>query len=178
MRKSTNWRRDPAIQERMLKVQRLHFAGRSNRAIAAELGVDEGTIRKDLDRLNEAWRERIGDEAVALRAQVVAELEDLRVRSLNAADFDEMCERAVLFGYDANGVAVWVQRDEKGSAQFRGNKAAALNTARQAVMDRAKVLGLIVEKQEHTTPIPVRVYEVDTSDAGSAPPLPESAAGD
>ena len=177
MRKRVSWRSDPAILARLQRVEAMQFEGRPNTVIAEELGVDEGTVRNDLKRLAELWRERIGAQAEHLRAEAVAELTDVKRRALAAAAFDEMCERAVLFGFDAVGTAVWVQRDEKGSAQFRGNKAAALNTARQSVMDRAKVLGLIVEKQEHTTPIPVRVYEVTLSDAGSAPTLPESAGG-
>ena len=60
-------------------------------------------------------------------------------------------ERAVLFGEavpDANGQALSVYRDEKGSAVFRGQKAQALGVARQAIMDAAKLLGLVIDKQQ------------------------------
>lgn len=126
----------------------MHLAGKSGRAIAAVLGLDEGSIRGDLKRLQELWQERIKEEAVVLRSQVAAELADLKVRALDAAAFDEAAERAVLYGTDAAGKDVVIRRDDKGSAQFRGQKASALNVARQAVMDRAKVLGVVIDKTE------------------------------
>lgn len=43
-----------------------------------------------------------------------------------------------------------VKRDFKGSATFRGNKSAALNVARQALMDAAKIEGLVVDKVSPT----------------------------
>jgi hypothetical protein len=136
------WRRDPVILERLPVVERRHLAGHTNMAIARDMGCDEGTIRGDLRRLNELWLERAGQSVDDLRAQAAAALLDIQRRAIAAAEFDEMCERAVLFGEgDAE-----VERDHKGSAQFRGNKAAALTVARQAVMDTAKVFGIVVEK--------------------------------
>jgi hypothetical protein len=147
-RKSVPWRRDPAILARLPRVERLHLAGRPNTSIAAELGLDEKTVRNDLARLAEIWLERTATEQADARARVLAELEDVRVRALEAAEWDQMCERAVLFGgsiEDEDGPNS-VYRDKKGSAQFRGNKAAALAQARQATMDKAKLLGLVVDK--------------------------------
>jgi hypothetical protein len=136
-RKSVSWRRDPAILARLPRVERLHLAGRTNVAIAAELDVDEGTVRNDLKRLSELWLERTAADQADNRARVLAELEDVRVRALEAAEWDQMCERAVLFddlgpepdatttdGQPARRSKVY--RDAKGSAQFRGNKAASL----------------------------------------------------
>jgi hypothetical protein len=76
--------------------------------------------------------------------------QERRVRGLAAAEFDEDAERAVLYGETRDGETVRVQRDEKGSASFRGNKSAALNVARQAAMDQAKLMGLVVEKVSPT----------------------------
>lgn len=160
--KRVAWRRDPVILARLPRVERLHLAGRSNVAIAAALDVDEKTVRNDLDRLRELWLEQTRAEQGSMRAVVLARLEDVRTRALEAAEFDEMCERAVLFGdpiEDAEeGRRRTVHRDDKGSAQFRGQKAAALGVARQAAMDQAKLLGLIVDKQEHAGEILVRQY--------------------
>lgn len=172
-RKSVPWRRDLVILARLPEVERRHLAGQPNTVIAEALGVDEGTIRNDLKRLQELWLERIGATQETLRAEKVAELVDVKRRALRAAEWDEFCERAVLFD-DRDLAAVdlkrlgldpslRVNRDDKGSAQFRGQKAQALNVARQAVMDQAKVLGLIVEKQEVTgkdgAPLPITIIE-------------------
>lgn len=151
-RKSLPWRRDPIILARLRDVERRHLSGQTNVAIAAALDVDEITVRRDLDRLRELWLEQTKESQADLRAQMLAKLEDVRVRALQAAEFDERCERAVLFGDEQ------VYRDDKGSATFRGNKAAALGQARQATMDQAKLLGLVIEKQEHAGELLVRQY--------------------
>lgn len=133
----------------MREVERRHLAGDTNVALAAAIGVDEATVRNDLKRLQELWLERTHADQDANRARALAELEDVRTRALAAAEHDERMERAVLLGEpvpDADGVPQYVYRDAKGSAQFRGNKAAALNVARSAAMDKAKLLGLVVDK--------------------------------
>lgn len=159
-RKSVSWRRDPIILARLQQVERRHLAGESNVSIASSLSVDEITIRRDLERLREMWLERTAAAQDENRARVLAELEDVRVRSLKAAEWDEMCERAVLFDdlpetdvttLDGKPARRSVYRDAKGSASFRGNKAAALAQARQATMDKAKLLGLVVDKVAPTT---------------------------
>lgn len=163
-RKSVPWRRDLVIMARMQEVERRHLAGESNVAIAADLCVDEKTVRTDLKRLTELWRERIGEQADVLRARAVRELDDIKRRALAAAEFDETAERAVLYGKDANGEPTQVERDHKGSVTFRGQKAQALNVARQAVMDEAKLMGLVVDKIAPTDPTGERPY-ADLSDA-------------
>ncbi len=159
------WRTDPEVLERLRQVEPLHLRRLSGRQIAARLGVSEATIREDLKRLAQLWRERIQGEQAQLRAQIVAELDDTRERALAAAEWDEACERAVLFDTalpadlaDAVGGrrAGRVWRDHKGAAQFRGQKAAALNVARQATMDKAKVLGVI--ESEPVGEIVIRRY--------------------
>lgn len=154
-RKRVAWRRDPVILARLREVERRHLAGDTNVAIAAALDTSEATVRDDIKRLQELWIERTKAEQDANRARVLAELEDVRVRAIAAAEWDQMCERAVLFddlpqpgAADLEGRPVRrsVFRDAKGSAQFRGNKAAALAQARQASMDKAKLLGLVVDK--------------------------------
>lgn len=164
--KQTRWRNDFAILARIKEVERLHLAGQPNTHIATALGVDEGTIRNDLKRSAELWLEQINQQAPVLRASVLAELEDVRQRSLAAAAFDEMAERAVLFDEpDEHGATV--VRPDKGSVSFKGGKAQALNTARQASMDKARLLGLVIERQEIDATITPRVYEVQVPDRDS-----------
>lgn len=161
------WREDLRVLTRLPEVERRHLAGWPNTRIAKELGVSEATIRLDVGRLAVLWRERIGDEQEIIRARLTAELEDARLRALEAAEWDRDAEAAVLYGvpHPEHGTPY---RDDKGKAEFRGQKAAAINAARQATMDKAKLNGLIVEKQEHQTPLPVRIYEVDLG-SGSGP---------
>ena len=143
------WRKDPIILERLLTVEHLHLGNASNRAIAAKLGVDEGTVRADLKRLQELWIDRAGAGVAQLRADAVVRLQHAQRLALAAAAFGELCERAVLFGGTitlSDGTEVTVKRDKKGSAQFRGNKSAAIGVYRQAVMDQAKVQGIVVDK--------------------------------
>lgn len=175
------WRKDPIVLARLPKVERYHLAGRLNTQIAELLGVDEKTIRDDLKRIQETWLEAAKADIVALRAETVAELNDTRHRAIAQAEWDEFCERAVLFddptmpdsemtryGLDP---ALRVSRDEKGSATFRGQKAASLNVALQATMGKAKVLGLIIDKQEIAGKdggaIPIRIVEVVPPDGGT-----------
>lgn len=156
------WREDVRILTRLPEVERRHLAGWPNTRIAKELGVAEVTIREDVKRLAELWLDRIGEEQHTLRARYTAELEDVRHRALAAAEFDEMAERAVLFDEpDENGAKV--ERPEKGAVSFKGGKAQALNAARQAVMDKAKLNSLLVDRQEFTGEALVRVYERDAS---------------
>lgn len=148
-RRSVSWRQDAAILDRMRTVERLRLAGQSNHAIGAQLSVDEATIRNDLKRLSALWLETVREEQVVLRAAAVAELEDTRRRALEAYDFDRRMEEAVMTGgrfrTDAGGEAA-ICRDDRSSASFRGGKAQALNVARQATMDKAKILGIVVDK--------------------------------
>jgi hypothetical protein len=153
-RKSVSWRRDPAILARLPRVERLHLAGRTNVAIAAELDVDEGTVRNDLKRLSEIWLERTATDQADNRARVLAELEDVRVRALEAAEWDQMCERAVCsttylsrrhHSRRTSGAAIRLPR-RQGLGAVPGQQGAALAQARQATMDKAKLLGIDVNK--------------------------------
>lgn len=151
--KSVSWRRDPLILDRMRTVEREHLAGKSNVAIAEQLRVDEATVRNDLKRLNELWLEHTKLDQETLRAEAMAKLEDVRLRAISAYDFDRRMEEAVMTGgtfMTAAGDAVKIHRDEKDSAQFRGNKSAALNVARSATMDQAKIAGVVVDKVSPT----------------------------
>lgn len=133
----------------------MHLSGKTNVVIAGVVGISEATVRDDLKRLQELWKERIQSDQADIRAQLAAELEDVRTRALEAAEWDAICERAVLFDdldepgaqtLDGKPARRSVYRDAKGSAQFRGNKAAAIQVARQATMDKAKILGIDVNK--------------------------------
>lgn len=143
-RKGVHWRRDPVILARLEEVERRRLRGQANVHIAAALGVDEGTIRNDLKRLQELWQERTGATIIDLRARAVAELDEVKRRAIEAAEFDRDMELAVLFGVGDRPVI----RDEHGSARFFGQKAQALNVYRQAVMDQARILGLVTERRE------------------------------
>lgn len=152
-RRRPTWRGDMTILSRLPEVERGYLSGESNVAIAKRLGVAEGTVRNDLDRIKTLWRDRVVGDLETLKAQALAELDDVRRRAIAAAEFDEAAERAVLYGEDAR-----VVRDERGKAEFRGQKAQALNVARQASMDKAKVLGIIVEREEHQGEVLIRQY--------------------
>ncbi len=156
-RKGVPWRRDLIVLRRLPEVEQRHLAGEYNTQIAEALGVDEATIRRDVERLRELWKERAGDTAETLRLKAMAELDDIKRRALKAAEWDQQCERAVLFDdleddeaktEDGKPAKKSVYRDNKGSASFRGQKAQALNVARQAVMDKVRLLGLAREKEE------------------------------
>jgi DNA-binding CsgD family transcriptional regulator len=147
-RRQRAWKRDPEILARLQRVERMRLDGWSNLRIAAALDVAEGTIRNDVRRLEDLWLESLCDNQERLRAARVAELTELYRRAIASADFDQLCERAVLFGgeVDLEGVKKLVLRNADGEATFKGNKVGALNVARQAVMDIAKIMGLIVDK--------------------------------
>ncbi len=157
---------------RLLEVERRHLAGHPNTLIAAALEVDEKTIRDDLKRLQQLWKERIQGTQEELRAAKLAELADVKQRAIAAAEWDRDCEAAVLFNdpvEDAGGQRI-VVRDGDGRAQFRGQKAQALNVARQAVMDAAKILGIVIDKAEVSgkdgAAIPINLIEVVRPDGG------------
>lgn len=134
----------------MRSVERMKLDGWSNLRISTSLGVAEATIRNDVRRLEGLWIEALSSTQQALRAAKVTELTEVYRRTIAAAEFDQACERAVLFGdevdLDGDGKTRQVLRNADDEASFKGNKVGALNVARQAIMDIAKVLGLIVEK--------------------------------
>src|SRR5262249_4159586 len=109
------WRRDPVILARLPQVERMHLRRMPDTAVAAALQVDEKTIRRDLEHLRELWLERTQGEQEVLRAAAVAELEDTRLRALEAAEWDQQCEQAVLYGMgvELEGQPRIVYRDEK-----------------------------------------------------------------
>lgn len=148
------WRRDRDILERMERVERLHVGGMSCRAIAKSMSVNERTIRLDVGRLTELWIERVGATQEEHRAKAAAVLEEVTRRAFEAAEFDQRCERAVLFGedveLDGDGKRHSVHRGEDGDASFKGQKVAALNLARQSIMDWAKLMGVVVDKVAQT----------------------------
>lgn len=147
------WNRDPVVLARIVEVERRHLIGERNTAIAVALNVDEKTIRDDLKHIQEAWLEKAKDKIESLKAKKIAELDEVKRQAFAAAAFDEMCERAVLFNEPftaVDGKSGRVYRDSKGSAQFRGNKAASLGQARAAIMDQAKILGIVVDKVSPT----------------------------
>jgi NADH/NAD ratio-sensing transcriptional regulator Rex len=148
-----SWKRDERILARLAEVERLHLRGKSNRAIAEKLHVNEKTIRNDLERINELWQERTTLDIDGLRARRFAELELVKREALQSFDFDMAMIEAVMLGKPIegeDGVTRHVQRDDDGRAQYKADKVAALAQYRQAVMDQAKLYGLIVEKVDMT----------------------------
>jgi hypothetical protein len=143
-RKSRSWRQDPVILGRLPEVERRHLAGEANVWIAEAVGVDEITVRRDLKRLNELWLEQTAGEQAGLRAKAIRGLEEIGRRAIEAYQHDLACERAVLFGDAVDGRSV--HYDDKGSARFSGRKDGALGVARQALMDIAKLQGIVVDK--------------------------------
>ncbi len=141
-KRAVHWRKDADILRRLEEVERLHSAGLSNRAIARRLGIDEWTVRRDLERLQELWEERVGQRVVELRAQCVAQLDSIYRQAMQNAERDRQYERWVLFGIVPDGMGPASLAPADGRATFRGDKANSLNVARQAVMDMAKLLGL------------------------------------
>lgn len=148
------WRSDDRVLSRMERVERLHLTGWTQQRIADHLGASLATIKRDIKRLSELWRERVQSTQEDIRGRIVAGLEQVAVKAFEAAEFDEKCERAVLFG-DAVEIASEtksVHRDDNGAASFKGNKVGALGLARQAIMDQAKILGVVVDKIAPTDP--------------------------
>ena len=146
------WRRNPVLMARLPEVQRLASQGLSNVEIGKVLGVDEGTVRNDKDKLDELYRERLGGDIERIRAGIVRELDIVRDLALQQATMDALFEQAVLFGLEIelNGQTLRVRRDDKGTASFKSSKASSLDVARKAMMDKAKVQGIIVDKVAST----------------------------
>ncbi len=148
------WRKDRDILDRMERVERLHVGGASCRAIARALGVNERTIRLDVGRLSELWVERVGATQEEHRAKAAAGLEEVTRRAFAAAEFDERCERAILFNEQVDlygdGVMRTPKYNDDGEAGYKGQKVASLNLARQSIMDWAKLMGVVVDKVAQT----------------------------
>lgn len=160
--KAIRWDRDPAILDRMRKVGEMHLQGASLNAISIKLEVSYQTVKKDLDRLSQQWRDQALGELEDMRARAIVELTQIKVKALEAAGFDMTAESAILFGLNPDGtpLANALQRPEHydkegnligyGSVSFRGNKAAALQAARAAIMDIAKLQGIVIDKVSPT----------------------------
>jgi uncharacterized protein YjcR len=143
--KKLPWRQDPEILARLPEVERRYLRGMFNTKIAEELGVSERTVREDINRLNQLWQERAGDQVDAMRAARFRELEAVKRLALESFDFDMEALRAVLYGEQH------VVRDDDGRAQYKADKVAALAQYRQAVMDQAKLYGLVIDKKDVTS---------------------------
>ncbi|VTS01621.1 Uncharacterized protein OS=Idiomarina xiamenensis 10-D-4 GN=A10D4_12889 PE=4 SV=1 [Gemmata massiliana] len=63
------------IDARRAKVATLYLAGKSQQAIACEVGVSQMTVSKDLARLRAAWRESALRDFDAMRGEELARLE-------------------------------------------------------------------------------------------------------
>ena len=150
--KGVPWRSDPEVLRRLPEVEARHLRRMPRALIAQELRISEATVKRDLAHIGELWRERVGVDVADLKARAVRELDGLRELAMTALAFDQAAERAVLFDEPVTlgGRQLRVYRDAKGSAEFRSSKAALIAQARQAVMDQAKLLGLVVEKVSPT----------------------------
>lgn len=162
-KKRVPWREDAEIVRRVAEVDRMHCAGYTNVYIAAQLKVDEGTVRTDIKRGAELYRERASEDVATQRAERIRVLEGVLNEALEQARWDHACERAVLFGEpvkDRTGTELKlalpeIPEDFHGVIKmpdFRSQKTAALNVARQAAMDIAKLQGIVVDKVSPTDP--------------------------
>lgn len=172
--KALPWKQDPVILARMVEVERRYLRGEYNTHIAAALEVHESTVREDIKRLNQLWKDRAGEQVNDMRAARFAELENVKRMALASFDFDMEALAAVLYNEGPDGerlpggtAAVQeedggpvkivdlpgrnVYRDKDGKAQYKADKVAALATYRQAVMDQAKLYGLVIEKKDVTS---------------------------
>ena len=172
--KKLPWRQDPEILARLPEVERRYLRGMFNTKIAEELGVHESTVREDIKRLNQLWKERAGDEVDEMRAARFRELEAVKHLALQSFDFDMEALTAVLYNegpdgeqlpggnaavQEADGGPVKiveipgrrVHRDQDGRAQYKADKPASLQVYRQAVMDQAKLYGLVIDKKDVTS---------------------------
>jgi predicted RNA-binding Zn-ribbon protein involved in translation (DUF1610 family) len=178
-RQSRPWHQDPIILERMKLVWDLVCQGYSNYQIADILKVDTSTVRKDVSRLETVWQKDLSIDADRLRSRKVVELDEIRRRALQVAEDDRKHLLAVLYdepfttrdcpgnvshGLDPttglpatpcpkpHAIELRAYRDAKGSATYRSTGAAALNVARQALFDQAKIMGLVIDKVAPVNP--------------------------
>lgn len=152
-KRSVHWRKDRIILARIADVEPLHLRGLPETAIAKRLGIPASTVHKDIVRCRELWAERIKDRSEELRSEIVAGLEDVKRKALDDADFDRRMERAVILDEEvecADGEKRRPYRPEKGSVQFRGNKSGSMGVAKSCLEAQAKILGLVIDKQEIT----------------------------
>lgn len=157
-RKSVPWREDPEIRARLLKVEPLALEGQTNLAIADALGVTEVTIRRDRKRLQELWLEQAGGEIKRRRLVRIAQLEEVHRKSMALAERHEAIMLAVLTGGDVDGKPLATSLDGMSVRlpDFKGQTAQLIKEARQALVDAAKIEGLVLEKVEHSGEIGVR----------------------
>lgn len=84
-KKTIPWRDDPEILRRLDEVEDLVLSGYRNTEIAAHLGVNEITIRRDRERIAVLWRERTTNDIVAMRARSISNLR--RIQRLADNDY-------------------------------------------------------------------------------------------
>jgi hypothetical protein len=156
-RKKIPWRKDRALLTQIADVDRRRLRGESIPSIALVVGVSETTVKEHVRRATALFRERTADAVEEDRAEKIRVLEEIIRCALGQARFDYEAAKAVLFGtvaHDMDGAELEVRLPEippdfQGVIKmpdFRGQPAAALNVARQALMDVAKLRGLVVEK--------------------------------
>ncbi|MEE9278468.1 MAG: DeoR family transcriptional regulator [Dehalococcoidia bacterium] len=73
----SDWRTDPAILDRLARVERLHLRGYTARRIAAYLQCSDRTVRRDLDRLHTRWLERHHDFLLTERRHSLAAFREI-----------------------------------------------------------------------------------------------------
>lgn len=71
-RKSVPWDQDPEILKRLADVQDQMLRGKKNTEIAASVGVNEATIRRDAQRVAVLLRRRATDDILYLRQRSIA----------------------------------------------------------------------------------------------------------
>ena len=156
-KKSLPWRQDREILSRIAEVERRLAAGENVPTIALALEVGESTVKDDRKRGLALYVERTGDQVEQQRADTIRRLEAVVATALGQARFDYEAARAVLFGTTAHGIdgeELTLSTPEVGDdfrgvikmPDYRGSPAASLAVARAALMDIAKLRGLVVDK--------------------------------
>jgi hypothetical protein len=121
VKSNQHWRRNPRILKRMRDVERLRFEGLNIPEISERTGIPTTTVENDLIRLAQLWQDHLNKSQEEHRAQLLAELDDVRARTLQ-------------------------------TARYSRSPATHHNVARQSTMDKAKLLNLLIERQEVSGP--------------------------
>lgn len=156
-KKSIPWRKDREILDQIAEVDRRRLRGENVPSIALALGISASSVKEHARRATELHRERTAESIADERADKIRQLEEVVRVALGQARFDYEAAKAVLFGGVAHGIdgeELTIQLPEIPEGftgmikmpDFRGQPAAALNVARAALMDIAKLGGLVVDK--------------------------------
>lgn len=156
-KKSIPWDRDAEILDEVKEVDRRRLGGESIQSIALALGIGLATVKVHIRRASILYRDRTAANVAEQREDVIRRLEEVVRTALGQARFDYEAARAVLFGSVAHGIdgeELTIDPPDVGEGfrgvikmpEYKGSPSASLAVARQALMDIAKLQGLVVDK--------------------------------